>query len=205
MSTDTAFGRVAFPRLYDEEQKRTIEQSKTAGHVAGYTEGLRQASEDVARHADDLNTKHAENERHGQARVDRAVALLGAATLALQERTLPLIQQAENTLVSTSLELVEAILGCELDRAEVSARRALERSLNQPDHLDPSEIQVIRMHPEDLVIVGDQTRALESIRFVADSRLARGDAISEFKDGFLDAQIGTALLRAKAALGEVNV
>jgi flagellar assembly protein FliH len=118
---------------------------------------------------------------------------------------LPLIQQAENTLVSTSLELVEAILGCELDRAEVSARRALERSLNQPDHLDPSEIQVIRMHPEDLVIVGDQTRALESIRFVADSRLARGDAISEFKDGFLDAQIGTALLRAKAALGEVNV
>ena len=59
MSTDTGFGRMAFPRLHDEEQDRAAEQSRVEGHAAGYTEGLRLAAEDVARRADEINAEHA--------------------------------------------------------------------------------------------------------------------------------------------------
>ena len=204
MSTDTGFGRMTFPRLRDEEQDRAAAKSRAAGHAAGYTEGLRLATADVAGRADEINAEHAENERYAQAQIDHAVSLLAAAARALDERSIPLIQQAESTLVQTSLELAEAILGSELSRTEPSARRALERALHQPDQLDRNEIHTIRMHPDDLVVLGAQTRALESIRFVADSRLQRGDAIAEFSDGFLDARIGTAFERAKAALDEVD-
>ena len=204
MSTDTGFGRMAFPRLRDEEQDRVDEQSRAEGHAAGYTEGLRLAAADVARRADEINAQQAENERYGEAQVDSAVRLLAAAARALNERSIPLIQQAEATLVNTSLQLAEAILGCELSHTEPSARRALERALHQPDQLDRSEVHSIRMHPDDLVVLGAQTRALESIRFVGDSRLKRGDAITEFSDGFLDARISTAFARAKAALAEVE-
>ena len=204
MSTDTGFGRMAFPRLRDEEQDRADEQSRAEGHAAGYTEGLRLAAADVARRADEINAQHAENERSGEAQVDSAVRLLAAAARALDERSIPLIQQAEATLVNTSLDLAEAILGCELSHTQPSARRALERALHQPDQLDRSEVHSIRMHPEDLVVLRAQTRAMESIRFVADPRLMRGDAITEFSDGFLDACISTAFARAKAALSEVE-
>ncbi|TFD72235.1 FliH/SctL family protein [Cryobacterium sp. Hb1] len=204
MSTDTGFGRIAFPRLHDEEQNRAAEQSRAEGHAAGYTEGLRLAAGDVARRAEEINAEHAENERYGETQIDHAVRLLAAAARALDERSIPLIQQAESTLVNTSLELAEAILGCELSHTEPSARRALERALYQPDQLDRSEVHSIRMHPEDLVVLHAQTRALESIRFVADSELERGDAITEFSDGFLDARISTAFARAKAALAEAE-
>ena len=204
MSTDTGFGRMAFPRLRDEEQDRAAEQSRAAGHAAGYTEGLRLAAADVAGRTAEINAEHTENERYGQARIDYTVSLLAAAAHALDERSIPHIQQAESTLVTTSLELAEAILGSELSRAEPSARRALERALHQPDQLDHSEIHTIRMHPDDLIVLGAHTQALESIRFIADSRLQRGDAIAEFDDGYLDARIGTAFERAKAALDEVD-
>ncbi|MDJ0338892.1 FliH/SctL family protein [Cryobacterium sp. PH31-O1] len=203
MSIETGFGRLAFPRLNDEPD-RAAEQSRAEGHAAGYTEGLRLAAADVARRAEEINAEHAENERYGEAQIAQSVRLLAAAARALNERSIPLIQQAETTLVNMSLDLVEAILGCELSHTEPSARRALERALHQPDQLDQSEVHAIRMHPEDLGVLGAQTRALEGIRFVADSRLKRGDAITEFSDGFLDARIGTAFARAKAALDPVE-
>ena len=204
MSTDTGFGRLTFPRLRDEERDRADERSRAAGHVAGYTEGLRLAAADVARRADEISAQNAENERSGEAQINHAVTLLAAAARALDKRGIPLIQQLERTLVNTSLELAEAILGSELSHTEPSARRALGRALHQPDQLDREEIHSIRMHPDDLLILGAQTQALENIRFLPDSRLARGDAMTEFNEGFLDACIGTALQRAKVALGGVD-
>ena len=202
MSTDAGFGRIAFPRLRDEEQDRVAAQSRAEGHAAGYTEGLRLAAEDVARRTDQINAEHAANERFGEAQIDHAVSLLAAATRALNERTVPVIQQVESTLVHTALELAEAILGTELSQTEPSARRALERALRPADQVDRSEIHTIRMHPKDLADLRAHTRGLEGIQFVSDSRLERGDAMTEFSEGFLDARISTAFARAKVALGE---
>ena len=204
MSTDTGFGRMAFPRLRDEAQAGADERARAEGHAAGYTEGLRLAAADIARRADEIDAEHADSQRREAAQLSLALSLLAAAARALNERSIPLIQQAEATLVNTSLELAQAILGAELSHTEPSARRALKRALQKPEHIDRNEIHTIRMHPEDLVVLGAQTRALESIRFVGDSRLQRGDAITEFSDGFLDARIGSAFDRAKAALDEVT-
>ncbi|TFC87165.1 FliH/SctL family protein, partial [Cryobacterium sp. TMT3-29-2] len=142
---------------------------------------------------------------HGQARVDRAVALLAAAAAALHARTVPVVQDAEDTLVTTALELAEAILCHSLGDADASARAALGRALASGESIGTGALGTVRPHsvrmnPDDLALIDLVTREDAGVDFTADSGLARGDAIAEFPDGFLDARIGTALARAKAAL-----
>ncbi|WP_166786604.1 hypothetical protein, partial [Cryobacterium sp. TMT1-19] len=176
-----------------------------------YTAGLRAAAAEVDARIARLDAEQAAAGAIGQARIDRAVALLGAAAAALHERTVPVIQEAEDTLVATALELAEAILGYSLGDADASARAALGRALATgatgvtgatvtTGALGTIRPHSVRMNPADLALIDLITRADAGVDFTADADLARGDAIAEFPDGFLDARIGTALTRAKAAL-----
>ena len=204
------FSAVTFPSLRDERASGA-DGSQARGHAAGYTAGLRAAAAEVDARIARLDAEQAAAVGHGQARVDRAVALLTAAATALHERTVPVVQEAEDTLVATALELAEAILGHSLGDADASARAALGRALASGAVGEPGATMStgalgivrphsVRMHPDDLALIDLVTRADAGVDFTADSGLARGDAIAEFPDGFLDARIGTALARAKAAL-----
>ncbi|WP_166789750.1 FliH/SctL family protein [Cryobacterium fucosi] len=197
MSSDAGFSTLSFPTLRDVNRDLGHEQSRARGHAAGYAAGLRAAADEIDARAARLDAEHAAAVRHGQARVDHAVAMLGAAAVALDERTIPVLRDAENTLVTTALDLAEAIIGHELDDAEKSARFALGRALNHTTAVQPHSV---RMNPDDLAVLDESTRAQAGVEFAADPSLARGDAITEFPDGFLDARIGTALARAKAVL-----
>ncbi|MBG6213592.1 MAG: hypothetical protein LH475_07645 [Cryobacterium sp.] len=200
MSVDSVFGRIAFPRVRDDETTRADEMARAQGHAAGYTRGLHAAADEVARRSAEMEAEHAESRQLGDARIDRGVRLLRAAAQALDERSMPLLREAEDTLVHTALDLAEAVLGSELSRTEPSARRALERAQGRADDLDRSEIHTIRMHPDDLAVLGTAISSLTEVKFVADALIHRGDALTEFSDGFLDASISTAFARAKAAL-----
>jgi len=125
------------------------------------------------------------------------VRLLAAAAEALDKRTIPLLQEAEGMLVQTALDLAEAVLGVERGQGEISARRALERALGQGEHMEP---HTVHMHPDDLVVLGDSIQNIPGVSFVADTTLSRGDAVTRFEDGFLDARIGTAFTRVKHAM-----
>lgn len=201
MSSNPGFSTLSFPALRDVNRDVTgdhgDDRSRARGHAAGYAAGLRAAAQEVAARAARLEAEHAAAVSHGQARVDHAVAVLGAAAAALDERTVPVLRDAENTLVTTALDLAEAIIGHELDDAENSARFALGRAL---DHSTAAQPHSVRMNPDDLAVLDPATRAQAGVDFAADPTLARGDAITEFPDGFLDARIGTALARAKAVL-----
>ncbi|MFD1214965.1 FliH/SctL family protein, partial [Arthrobacter sp. GCM10027362] len=144
-----------------------------------------------------LQAEHEAAVQNGQARVEQAVQALNAAARALQQRTVPVLADAQDTLAAAALELAEAVLGCELADGERGARAALARVLGQ---VDASGVQAVRMHPADLTALDPQVRRQAGIQFVPDSGLERGDAVAEFADGYLDAKIGTALARAKAAL-----
>ncbi|WP_160141000.1 MULTISPECIES: FliH/SctL family protein [Cryobacterium] len=188
---------MSFPNLRDVNRDRVDEQSRARGHAAGYAEGLRAAAQAVDARMARLDAEHAAVVLRGQAEIDRAIVLLGAAAAALDERTVPVLREAEATLVATALELAEAILGHELSDAGNSSRFALGRAL---DHAADDTPHTVRMNPEDLDVIDRATRERAGVRFTADPSLVRGDAITEFADGFLDARISTALERAKAAL-----
>lgn len=197
MSADAGFSTMAFPRLRIAQQERIDEQEHARGHAAGYAEGLRAAAREEEARAARHEAEHSIILRHAQAKVDRVLELLNAAALALDARTVPVLREAEATLVATALQLAEAVIGAELGNEEVSARRALARAL---EYADPAEIHTVRMHPDDLSVVAGETQALTGVRFSADLSLARGDAVTEFPDGYLDARIATALARARTAL-----
>jgi flagellar assembly protein FliH len=210
LSARSNFSAVTFPSLQGERDAGDA-AARARGHAAGYTAGLRAAAADVDARIARLDAEQDAAVRHGQARIDRAVTLLGAAAAALHERTVPVVQEAEDTLVATALELAEAILGHSLGDADASARAALGRALVSgatgatgtsltTGPLGTVRPHAVRMNPDDLALLDLVTRAEAGVDFTADAGLARGDAIAEFPDGFLDARIGTALARAKAAL-----
>lgn len=197
MSIDNRFTSIAFPALRDVHQERREAQGTARGHAAGYASGLRAAAAEVAERATRLDAEHAAAVRQERVRVDRAVAALAAAVRAVDERMLPVISDAEQTLVETAVELAEAILCRELSAGEGSARAAIERALAS---VDRTSVRAVRLHPADLDALDDETRRLCTVDLVADSSLSRGDAIADLPDGYLDARIGTALARARAAL-----
>lgn len=200
MSTEGRFSSVIFPRLRVADHDRLDEQARARGHAAGYAEGLRAAAVDDNARVARQDAEHSAVLRHGEARVDRAVQLLLTAALALNKRTVPVLREAEDTLVRTAVDLAEAILGSELSHTRNAARQALARVLDHADHADHAPIHTVRMHPDDLAVLGEEIGTPAGVDFAADPLLARGDAIMEFPDGYLDARISTALARVKASL-----
>ena len=110
---------------------------------------------------------------------------------------------ADGRTANAALELATAVLGCELADAERSARAALARVLDTPV---PAGLQTVRLHPRDLEALrtAGVVPGIAGVELVADPHLAPGDAVGEHPDGFLDARIGAALDRARAALADLD-
>ncbi|WP_158252382.1 FliH/SctL family protein [Cryobacterium sp. Y29] len=200
MSADTGFGRITFPRLHDDERTKSDETARAQGHAAGYAEGLRAASVDMTRLRLDLEAERGQAEVVARAKMDRGVRVLSAAADALNRRSLPVLVDAEQALITCALQLAEAIIGAELSRTEPSARRALDRAMPASAVGESNASHCIRMNPDDLAILTDRTAAVTGVTFIADPAIKRGDAIAEVNDGILDARIETALARATAIL-----
>jgi flagellar assembly protein FliH len=193
----TEFSLAQYPTLSGQGTSGT--RGEVRGHAAGYAAGLRAAADDTEALRARLLAEHDRLEQARQAQVEGAIAVLTAATRALNAVTLPVVADSEDVLVASALELAEAIIGHELCDEESSARAALARVTAQPIN---SVVPLVRMNPDDLALLADEVLAHQDVTFVPDPQLHRGDAIGEFPDGFLDARIGTALERAKLVLGE---
>ncbi|MCG2621632.1 hypothetical protein LVY72_06840 [Arthrobacter sp. I2-34] len=197
MSTEAVFSPMSFPPLRDGRHEQAEERARARGHAAGYAAGLRAAAAEITAQKARLQAEHEAVVQHGKARVERTVQALNTAVQTLQQRTAPVLADAQDTLAAAALELAEAVLGCELADGERGARAALARALAG---VDAATVQTVRMNPVDLTVLDPEVRRQAGVQFVPDSSLARGDAVTEFADGFLDAKIGSALARARAAL-----
>ncbi|MGO4690017.1 FliH/SctL family protein [Glaciibacter sp. 2TAF33] len=209
MSSDT-FIALDIPRLGTNSSRRIEEQAQARGHAAGYTDGLRAAQAEHAVRVAQYEAERAEAARVAAERVDRAVSLLSAAARALEQRTLPLLADAHGALAAAAADLAESILGVELADHERGARAAVDRALAG---VDTRLVHSVRLNPDDLALLddvwlrGDGLRhdgSIGGVTFSADPELQRGDAVTEFADGYLDARIETALERATIALLREN-
>lgn len=196
MSSES-FSAVSFPALRHVNQDAMDAQARAHGHATGYAAGLRAAKVETARRLAELDAASTEERRQGYARIDVAIEALEAAALALHSRTVPTIERAQDVLAASAIELAEAILGYELEDGKNSARSALARVL---DNADQKMVLAIRMNPVDVFQLDNASRTATMVEIVPDATIARGDAVADFSDGYLDARIQTALARARSAL-----
>jgi len=201
MSSDAGFSTLSYPALRNAASDSRDDQARVSGHAAGFAAGLREAEAQVAARIAALEAETAASISHGRARVDLAVALLNSAADALDTRTVPLLESAHATLAESAMLVAEAVVGSELSDAGVAARSALHRAL---DSVDVGVVHEVRMNPADLATLGPDVLAAAGVTFTPDATLARGDAMTQFPDGYLDARIGSALARVKAAIEEAR-
>ena len=198
-SPERTFSRMAYPSLGGPNLKHAAEVGKAQGHAAGYAAGLHAADAETARLRAELKNRFDAETAALRARADHALQLLNAAEQSLAQLTVPTVFELQDSLAAAALELAEALLGRELTNGEASARAALERALCG---IDAREVHTVRMHPADLEILDSETLNNAAVVFTPDPGLQRGDAVTEFPDGFLDARLASALARAKSALLE---
>lgn len=171
--------------------------ARASGYAAGYAAGRRAAEADVRAEREELQRRHHAAEMARQRDVATAVATLNAAAVALHRRMLPILEDASELLAESALDLARAVLDTELLDTEHGARAALGRALAG---IEAATVHAVHLHPEDLAALPAGLDLDGRIKLVADARLERGDAVTEFEDGYLDARIGEALVRCRAAL-----
>lgn len=199
MSSDpAAFEPAHFGALEPSPAARREQGTSQAhGYATGYAQGIR-AAEAVARtQREDLALAAARADAARAAEHAEAVRALGAAANALHARTVPVLEAASTVLVESALLLAEKIVGAELSNDRFGAKAALDRAMGG---IDEATVRQIRMNPQDIALLDLGTVPGTGIALVADATLARGDALTAFDEGFLDARISTALERACEAL-----
>jgi flagellar assembly protein FliH len=201
MSSETGFSTLSFPTLRSSAHGDRDERARAAGHAAGYAAGLRAAEVEIAARIAGLEAEHAAEISHARARTDRALALLAAASSALDARTVPLLATAHAAIADSALRLAEAVIVSELSHGGAAAASALHRALTG---VDAARVHTVRMNPLDLDTLVRLGLEPEGVDFTADPSLARGDAVTEFPDGYLDARIASALDRARSAIEEAR-
>lgn len=199
MSSDpAAFAPACFSALAPSASARgELGASQAHGYATGYAQGIRAAEAAARARREDLERAAAEAQSARAAEHAQAVRALEAAAGALHARTVPVLDAASDVLVESALLLAERIVGRELSNDDFAARAALARAM---EGIDAWTVRQIRMNPQDLAMLELDTVPGTGIALVADPTLARGDALTAFDEGFLDARITTALERAKAAL-----
>jgi flagellar assembly protein FliH len=199
MSTEADFQRVVFPDIQPAARSRREDRGYTQGHAAGYADGIRAAAAEQRRLSEQLEVEHRATLDAGRLAVARSVRVLEAAAAASREHRGAVLEEAQDVLAASAMELAEAILGYELKDGGTSARAALARGLAAVT--DVQTVTTVRLHPADLAAL-DAVDAgnVAGVELKADPTLSPGDAVAEYPQGWLDARLGAALGRAKAAL-----
>lgn len=197
---DRTVAAVAFPALDapgrdDLPTQRAGASAHAAGFAAGFAAGARAASRAAAQAQVLADERRLADEHRRAAEHAAALAALDAAVRGARSQTAPVLAEAQATLQRCALELATAVLGVELSDGPTGAVAALAR-------VAAADVEpvAIRLHPDDLRALGPDPQLPEGARLVADPSLARGDAVADLPDGWLDARISSALERARTAL-----
>lgn len=202
MFTDMAVHDLTFPVLDDTGRSESEHRGYIHGHSAGYTAGLREAAAKVRMEQERQDQRRKAEREQEKIRLQQALEALGAAAESFETSHRPALRDLQYLLVERALELAESIVGYELRDRERGAHAALQRALSlQPE----SDVHTVRMNPDDLRILEGQTDAVSGVKLEADPALLPGDAVADCLHGYVDAKIGTALDRARAALAAVEL
>jgi flagellar assembly protein FliH len=184
-----------------------VERARTAGRTAGYAEGWAQGQQAaaVAAHAarDQAEAAHHAFEARRQAALDSVLAAVGQAVARLDARIVPTLNDLQETVLASALELAEAVIGRELELAQNGGLDAIHRALAMAP---PTGDVRVRLHPNDYRNLlttdtgGEFTYEGRVIRMQPDPGLQPGDAVAECGPTTIDATIDAAMARVREVL-----
>lgn len=159
------------------------------GFAAGFAEGIR-----AGRAAAELEAADALAEiTQLRTTARRLVQALGDGVAAADANAATAATAAGQVTVDVVLSLVEAVVGREVERG--GSRDALARAAAV---LPTGARGTARVHPEDLSLLDGAVHP--GLEIVGDPSVQRGGCIVDLPDATIDAQMGAALERVRAAL-----
>ena len=168
---DPATARVQQQQGYDD------------GYQAGFAAGLGAGRNAAAAEAAEV-----------LATADALCRSLAGAADELRRRQALELEGLEDTLARAALDLATAVVGRELQLSASPGADALARALA----LVPAGcIAIARLHPDDVASLGAVS---DPVTVIADPAVERGGCLLEVGDSRIDAQLGSALDRVRAAL-----
>ncbi|MCT9868461.1 hypothetical protein [Paenarthrobacter aurescens] len=209
MSTEH-FTRVTFPSVGASVRSNETDRGFVQGHAAGYAAGMQAAAAGQRDLQERLRAEHGDMLDAGRSALARSLQLLQAAASAAQQRQEVALEEVQDVLARSAIELAEAILGYELAQGENTARAALARALTPlggggaggaGGSTGSTGVTSVRLHPGDIAaLAASGVTEITGVELKADATLNPGDAVGEYPNGWIDARISTALERAKLAL-----
>jgi flagellar assembly protein FliH len=163
-------------------------EGKAVGYADGYQAGNEHAAAAALVAAEERDT-----------RMRDALAALTAAADACNTRQAASIAEMERSIVDAVYDLAQVLLGRELSVTRTPGRDALARALNMVrDHGNVTAY----LNPDDLDSIGDLAELAPGrvITIVPDASVEPAGCIVEAGAMKVDAQLGTALERARRAL-----
>jgi len=184
--------------------RRGVEEAhaaaRTTGYAEGWAQGQRAARVAVQAGADQIAAARRADDAARDALVRRAVDALGRAADEVAARTVPAVEQIQDMVLRTAMDLAEALLGHELSTAPGRDVQALRRAMADVPGTGPV---TVRLHPDDYhtlrpTVAQDESRP---VVLVPDARLRPGDAVAESGSTTVDATLAAAVARVKEVLG----
>ncbi|MCE5310506.1 MAG: hypothetical protein LLG20_22945 [Acidobacteriales bacterium] len=177
-------GPAAAPRLYtDPSGTQMAGDEPDCAEGPSLDEQLKQAREAGYREGEVAATQAA------CARMDAAINQLGSAVRELTGYRGRLRRDAERDLVKLSVAIARRILRREVHLDPEAVLGVVKAAL---ERLDARDVCRVRLHPDDLGLLGSRMESLglgRNVELVADSSIGRGGAMVETSRGALDASV----------------
>ena len=208
VSSPFATGRYSDARLVDpvleqvvaDAAARAAEEGRAEGFTQGYAEGTARAAAESALELAAVRERQDAEHQERMARLARAVAAVDAAVRDLEARTAPSAAELERLALGFAVDIATALIGHELTLSESPALDAVRRALA----LAPVDTDLlVRLHPADVAAAAEGVRAAapgRTIEIVADPAVEPGGCVVDAGACHVDAQLGPALERVRAAL-----
>jgi flagellar assembly protein FliH len=198
--TDARLVDPSLERVVAEAAERASAEARESGFAAGYAEGQARAAAELAMDAAAQRQEHERQLEQQSQQVERALSALAAAATALERRLAPTAEETERLALKAAVEIAESLLGRELALTATPALDAVRRALA----LVPADGElIVHLHPTDARTAADGVRAAalgRSVQVVEDASVEPGGCVVDSGACHVDAQIGPALDRIRAAL-----
>jgi flagellar assembly protein FliH len=161
--------------------EQIAETARRGAHEAGHATGLQAAELEMSELLASMRNliEMARAERHKI--IESAEPELVKLAMGIAERVLHQQVALDRNVV---VEMAKAAIGRLIDRDSITVR------------VNPSDIERMREHREDVLALGD----VKHLRIIEDQRVDRGGVVVETEVGSVDARIGTQIAEAKKVL-----
>ncbi|WP_193746437.1 FliH/SctL family protein [Demequina aestuarii] len=176
--------------------------ARTAGYAAGWAAGARAAATLAEAQRVREQEEHERREAMRDEQVRSAANALHAAVAQWQALAAPVLAEAEATLHGAAIDLAEAVVAREVRPGPDGVESLLARALALPSG---AHATALRLSAHDMPYVESARErgtisVPDGMTISVDAGLGPGESITEHPAGMLDARIGQALARARAAL-----